>query len=374
MAAPKIILLFLLVTLLVPIAHSLGIGPAKIQIDFEQGDKEYKQEFIVVNEADAEKPIELYVTGDEEAAKYFKLSQIKAVLKPKETRGFSFTAKFPDDLSPGQHKVRIGAVESAAGGGQFGARVGVELFVLVEVPVPGKYLTIDQFYIQNANAGQPTQLSLKVTNRGRETIEKITAVFEILDSKNKRTAAAILSESNLKLTESKTMETEIKTAGFVAGKYHANAEVTYDGIKKSTETNFRVGDLVINIIKVYGDSIKKDTIGKIFVDYESQWSETIKDVRPELKIYLGSNKIAETQGQQFSVEPFTAGTAAVFWDTRGLNAGEYDIQAVLSYENRTSTGSGKIRIVSFETGWLLAVLLIAIIIISMRIIKRRGKR
>ncbi|MBI4095276.1 MAG: hypothetical protein HY438_00280 [DPANN group archaeon] len=367
----KIFLPVILALFLFQATYALGIGPARIELSFEQG-KEYKSEFIVVNEADAEKPIELYVAGDEEAAKYFNLSQTKAIIKPKETRGFSFTAKLPDDLSPGQHKVRIGAVESAGAGGQVGARVGVELFVLVEVPIPGKYLTIDQFYIQNTNAGQPAQLSLKVTNRGKETIEKITAVFEIFDSKNKRTAAAILSESNLKPTESKIMETEIKTSGFVAGKYHANAEVTYDGIKKSTETNFRVGDLVINIIKVYGDNIKKDTIGKILVDYESQWSEAIKNVQPEVKIYKNQNKIAETQGQQFSVEPFTAGTSTIFWDARGLNAGEYDIEAALHYENKTSTGKGKIQIVSFEFSWLLVALLAVLIVIGIRLAK--GKK
>ncbi len=369
----KLLLLLVAFLLILPVAYSLGIGPAKIQIDFEPG-KDYTNSFIVVNEADVGKTVDLYVTGDTEAVKYFNLSETQATLKPKETRGFTFTANFPENLTPGQHKVRVGAVEHVGAGGQVSARVGVELFVLVEVPIPGKYITVDSFEVSSTNAGQPAQLNLKITNRGKETINQINAAIDIFDANRKKAATVILTDSNLAPQNSKVLSTEIKTSGFIAGKYIAKADILYDDFKTSAEANFRVGDLLVNVLRVYGEDVNKDSIGKILIDFESQWSETIRNIRPEITISKTGQIISQTQGSEFSVEPFTAGTTTVFWDTRGQEAGEYDVKATLSYENKTSEGIGKIKIVSFEMTWMLAALFVIIALLSLRVFfkKRRS--
>ncbi len=366
MRSAALFLVFLATVIIsVNLAFALGIGPAKMNIEF-QPLAQSKYNFIVVNEVDAPKQIELYVAGDEEAARYFNLMEKTVTMKPKETRGFYFTFNQPAKMTPGQHKVRIGAVESLPGSGQLGAKIGVESIIIVEVPVPGKYITINSLDAPNIAMGQSLPISLIIANRGNQTVEKVTVAFDVLNSRGQREATALVTEMGITPSESRTITTEIKTTGLLAGKYGLKAAIDYDGTKAETETSFGVGERVINILRVYGDDIKKGDVGKILVDYGSQWNDKIDGIRTIVKISNSSGVIGQLQGQEFSVDPFGSGTTIVTWDSRTVGAGEYDAQAILSYAGKTSTNSGKIKIVSFEiTTFILAAILIILVLISL---------
>ncbi len=359
--------LVLLATVLIStnLALALGIGPAKIIIEF-QPLAQSKYNFIVVNEIDAPKQIELYVAGDEEASKYFNLFEKTVMLKPKETRGFYFTFNQPAEMAPGQHKVRIGAVESLPGAGQLGARIGVESIVVIEVPVPGKYIVVNSLEVPNIAVGQPLPIKLTLVNRGNQTVEKVAAAFDVLNSRGQREATVLVTESNIVPAESRTIAAEIKTTELLAGKYGLKAAIDYDGNKAEAEASFGVGERVINVLRVYGDDIKKGAIGHILVDYGSQWNDKIDGVHAIVKISNSSGIISQLQGQEFSVDPFGSGTTVITWDTRNVGAGEYDAQAILSYAGKTSTNSGKMKIVGFEiTTYILAAILIILTVISL---------
>ncbi len=358
----QIMLILLMLVASLSAAHALGIGPAKIEINYKPNSSD-TYAFIVVNDPDAERGIDLYIDGDKEAAKYTTLSATGARLAPKEIRQFYFTTNFTDALTPGQHKLRIGAVESTARPGFVGARIGAEIIVLIEVPIPGKYIIIDDFSATDVKVGQQLPISLRLTNRGNATIKTITSAVELVSISGQKVATAILSYSNLEPASTATLSTEIKTNNILAGKYNAKAEIDYDRVRTSIERQLRIGELHINILQVNGDDIKKNSIGKILIQYESEWNDPIEHVVPRVELLKAGDVVAQTQGQEFLVGSFGNGISTIFLDANGLEAGEYDIKGILDYENKTAIKTGKIKIVSFEISWVLAVALVVLIAI-----------
>jgi hypothetical protein len=376
-ALKNIGLVFLLcLTIAVQLAdvRALGIGPPLMDINF-QPNTEAKYDFIVANSLDEQRQIDLYVAGDDEAAKYVKLSEYAAILKPKESRGFSFTTSFPDKMTPGQHKIRVGAVEHTASGGLVGARVGVEIIVLIEVPLPGRYLTIDRFDVQDSRVGRPALLNLILTNKGKEKINNILAVSDILNARGEKAITTVLTFSGLEPTKSTTLSMLVKTDDFPAGKYRAKASVDYDGLKVFADTEFRVRDLLVNILKIRGENIKKDQIGKILVDFESLWDGDINNIKPTAIITKDGVTVAQLTGEDTSVRPYGANTATIYWDTHGLEAGAYGVEATLFYGNKTATGQDIVIISSTSTTTIaLIIVALALIVLSYLFVGRRRRR
>jgi len=126
-------------------AWAIGIGPGRIEADFQPG-AEYDYSFQVLNNEKRTIDVELYVSGD--LAKYITLSENSTTLLPGEAKIFNFHIKMPEELEPGKHDTRIGAVEAVSPEAPLAARAGVELQFWVHVPYPEKYIAVDIIYSQ----------------------------------------------------------------------------------------------------------------------------------------------------------------------------------------------------------------------------------
>lgn len=162
------IILFAFLLLCGP-ALAIGIGPGRIEVDFEPG-AEQDYPFQVLNNEDRQLDIEIYASGD--LAEYVTLSQMNATLFPGETKIFSFHVKMPETLEPGKHDTRIGAVEVVSPEAPLAARAGVELQFWVYAPYPEKYIAIDVVHSEprinesmefNITLSNPVKVNLMAT-------------------------------------------------------------------------------------------------------------------------------------------------------------------------------------------------------------------
>lgn len=154
---------------------AIGIGPGRIEVDFEPG-SEQDYSFQVLNNEDRRIEVELYVSGD--LAEYVVLSQENASLSPGETKIFSFHVEMPGTLEPGKHDTRIGAVEAVSPQAPLAARAGVELQFWVYVPYPEKYISID---IVHSESKVNESMEFNITLRNPVKVDlTATADLEIL--------------------------------------------------------------------------------------------------------------------------------------------------------------------------------------------------
>ena len=343
-------------------ASAIGIGPARTIINFEPN-YEDTITYVVVNGGTGVLKANLYVSGD--LRDYITLSMSEVTLGPGETKTFECRIKLPAEITPGRHDIRIGAGEAApAGTGTVAALAAVESQLWIDAPYPGKYVEAS-FAVTNAALGGLSDLTLSVTNKGKDNLTAVSADVSIYDAKNEIVGNVKMPAKGIVVGD--TAELKGSWKGEKVGVYRAIASISYDGSIKTVETEFKIGDLLVEITGVRADEIAEGNIGKISVDIDSLWNEDIEGVYVEVDV----------NGEKLTAGPITLGawsnaTLVAFWDTKGVAPGNYDASIIAHYSGKTATKAAVLKVGS--TFNLLPYAAAAIIIIILLFIFLRRKK
>lgn len=346
-------------------ALAIGIGPSRLIIDFEPN-YEDTITYTVINAEDILLRASLYVKGD--LKDYITLSTTELVLDPGESKSFEVRLKLPAQISPGRHDIRIGASEAEpAGIGTVAALAAVEAQLWIDAPYPGKYIEVG-FDATNAAVNEMVDFTLTVTNKGKQNLSSVSAAIDIYEKRsNEKVGDVDIAGKSVAVGD--TVELEGRWKGTQVGAYRAVATVSYDGSTKTAEKEFKVGDLVVEILGIRAEDIRENSIGKISIDIDSLWNEDIENVYAEVDV----------NGEKMTSGPIVLGawsnaTLNVFWDTGGVSAGEYDADVTVHYAGKTATKKIILTVKPAQNIWMYALAIAIILALLFFIFRRKRKR
>lgn len=350
-----VILLFIII-LLIKDVYAIGISPGRTTINFEPNLKQ-DIKFTIINNEHKDMKVVLSVEG--ELANYVTLHNVLVDFKAnEEAKNFVYGVSLPASLEkPGVNEANIIAMELPPEADQEGAFIGATAAVAtqlhVNVPYPGKYLTVD-LQVEEAEPSEPVIFHIPVMNFGEEDILHAQASIDILGANNEK---IVTIESEDKSIKAKQKDEFVIgwDADVNSGAYHAIVVVRYDGKIARVEKNFNVGNLMIDVNSITVNNFRLGGIAKFNILVESKWNEKIKDVYGQMLIDdEDGNNIADFKTASVDVDPFARQEMVAYWDTEGVKEGTYDGKIILHYLGRTTERAleTKIGFDSIETSIL----------------------
>lgn len=338
-----VLLLALLITSMVMSgsACAIGITPGRTTIDYEPGLEEEVQ-FTVLNNEHKDMNVMLYVDEGSLSDIIALYDNIVIFRADEDFKTFKYKYKLPSEMSsPGTHQVDIVAMDmpnSKSGGGAFvGATTAVVTQLLIRVPYPGKYATVD-VDVPATKSGEPVNFFIKTRNLGEDAIESAQATIDILGPTNERVATLETEEASIGAKSWKEFKVVWENPPN-PGIYYASVTLRYDednegGIAKSSK-EFAVGDLFIDVTDIQVRNFRLGGVAKFEIQTESKWNQKIDDVYGNMLIEDDQGKsVADVKTASFDVEPFAREQLDAYWETEGVKAGDYSGRFVLHYAGR----------------------------------------
>lgn len=319
-------------------AQAIGVTPGRTTVDFEPG-LEKEVTFTVINNDQKEMRVLVYAEGD---LKDY-ITAEKNFLEFKETdesKAFTYKFRLPDNIEkPGDHWTKIMVMEMPPEEGEEGqvimSTVAVVHQLRVKVPYPGKYAELD-LVIHEAEPGEEVAFFVKVDNLGTEKIQKAFATIDILGPTNEKIA----------IIESGEASVDPKTRGEIIvhwkadvnpGVYHAVVTLNYDGVIARAEKNFGVGAMRVDVLDIIVRDFELGGIAKFEVNVENKWNQRIDGVYGEIIMSdQEGNQITSFKSASVDIEPLQRASLYAYWDTEGVEKGEYESKLILHYAEKTS--------------------------------------
>ena len=377
----KIITLFvfLIVSVLVLINPTYAVGisfPSNNELDFKPGLEKTFNFAVSASRMD----VELFVLGY--LSEYVTLS--KTIIKSENTdRSFKVIVKLPEKIEiPGHHKVWITAkevIDNSKISGNVGTSCDAMVYILIHILNPGKYVEMS-LSAPNINLNEPVNFAVNVKSFGEEDISSIKAAIDVYSPDNEKLATIYTDEKPLKSNTEETLHAQLSTIGYHAGTYSAVAILNYDGETKEDKKSFRIGELKIKIIN-YTKEFEKDKINKLDIEIESDWGNKIENVYGKIKI---NESIIQTPN--IELLPWEKKIITTYWDTTNIQAGFYDAEITIYYEDKTTTETGMVSVIEkkvtfaeepgvirLSTTTMLILIIILLIIVDIIWITKKGK-
>ncbi len=371
MKKTEVILLLLLMVIFISckVSAVVGVSPGLYEVNFQPG---LKESYIFSYTFDEGVVADVYVKGD--LAEYVTLNTNQLV----GSGGVMATLQLPDQIEiPGDHKIYIGAKQSTSSGGTVGIVGNVRGIILVKVPYPGTYASIDYFQVVNANQGDPVNFTLKVDNLGKEAVN-LEAYIEVYNDED--TSIEILPLGNIYLNpkEEHLFKKSLETTNYKSGNYRARAVLKYEGGELTEETEFKIGTLNVAISN-YTKEVMRNKISPFDVEIESFWNNKIPKVYAEVKI-IGYDK--EFLTPSLDLNPWQKTKLSGFFDTTGIEEDKFQANITVHYAGKQTNQIVDVKFKK-ETdytlyaliggGIFLGILLISIIIAMIILFMRLGK-
>jgi hypothetical protein len=270
-----------------------------------------------------------------------KISQIT-----KQDQIYTFTVNFtlPQTTTLyGSQEMRVTVTEKLKNPRMIGTLIGLTGLIFVEVPYPGLYLQAD-LTVADVNIDETAYIDINVWNRGSINISEVSAVAEV-SSGDKKLATLETEKVSLPVTNSYTLSAPFETKGLKPGLYTVNATVTYDGnnkIQKSTE--FRIGTKDLKLIN-YTKEFIQGKINKFDFLIESGWNNPLEEVYVIAYIEREGKSVAQIKTPTFSINPWERVAVTAYWDTGGIDIGEYLVSFIINFDENKVTQEGTITVI-----------------------------
>lgn len=335
MNSKKVFIGILIFILLAPIIHSIGIGLWVEEINFEPNLNQNFDAFIN-NNVGSDIRVKLVKGGA--LTEYLTFSDEYLDIPTGGRAFFTFNLKFPETITPGRNRIDIGAedvTQTTAGG--ISAKTAVYMGFYVRAPYPGKYIEAS-FSVPDIEKEQIATLSVSLTSRGDEIIDKVDGFIEIFEQDNKIDVLNLEPIINLKPGESKTINTKWNTIGHSVGGYKAKAYVNYDNKQLTLDANFKIGTLLIKITN-YTKELYKDEINKFDIDIENLWNIEINEAYGEVELNNQKAKTLKT-----SLPPWGKTKINAYIDTTNMALGNHIANIKVYYADKITEEIGNITI------------------------------
>lgn len=308
-----------------------------INIDYKEG-IEKEIEFYVFNTE--HKNMKVLITINGELNNSIELNENLVDFVPSDvSKKFVYKFKMPVDIAnnPGLHSARIDALEipNVSPGEAYSpsvSRIASELNVYV--PYPGKYVEAD-LNIMNAEQNATALFSISLINRGKEAIAEAKSRIDIYTLLDERIASI---ESDSKpIPESGNAVLNAKwDVNSLPGDYVAKYSILYDGNSRVFEKKFAIGLKNITIEGLLVNNFQLGGIAKLQILVENKWNQELKDVFVNLLVYNKNSQVmADIKSATESIPALSKKELIAYWDSAGVEEGEYNSNLKINYENRT---------------------------------------
>ena len=330
------IILMLIVVL--PSVLGLGITPGRTTINYEPG-LEKEVVFSVLNNEHKNMQVMLMIQGGLNGSVTL-YDSIVDFTPSEESKQFKYKVKLPDSIAkePGLHSADIVALEipKAGSDGTFvGATVAVVSQVYVYVPCPGKCIDAD-LNVLDAEENSTATFVIPVINRGKLGIGNIRAIIDVynLDYEKKATIE----------TDSWPLEPGARTelsgkweVNLNSGNYIAKVSIFYDGETENFEKQFSIGKNMLTIESIFVNNFQLGEIAKLQILVENRWNQDLPGVYANLLVYNNENQVmADVKSAGEDIPALTKKTLIAYWDTVGVEEGEYDGKLMVKYGEKST--------------------------------------
>jgi hypothetical protein len=260
---------------------------------------------------------------------------------------FWVTINLPEYIAePGDHKLNILVYEEYVASGAVGTRTEIVNEIKVFVPFDGRYLKLKNFVARDIAVGEKGIFTASFENLGNTMINTIYMDVDIYDNATNEKVDSISSNViSLNSFVSDSVEAVWKNTPNSNGVYYAKAKINYDGKSLNAEDEFRVGEMLVEILS-FSNEIGKSKTEPLDITVESKWNSEVKDV-------YASIVINEVEFKSFPVNlpSWESETMTAYIDTSSLEVGEiYPIDITIYYSGKTSTQTGEVEIIPSRFG------------------------
>jgi hypothetical protein len=322
-------------------ALAIGITPGRTTIDFEPGLQEEVQ-FTILNNDHKDMNVLFYVKEGPLSDIVTLYDNIITMRADEDFKSFKYSISMPDEINePGMHEVNIIATDlpntKDYGGAFVGATTAVVTQLMIRVPYPGKYATVE-VEVPATKTGEPVNFFIKTRNLGEEDIGSAYAAIDILGPTNELVERLETDEASIGAKSWKEFKVVWERPPN-PGIYYASVTLRYDednegGMAKARK-EFSVGDMFIDVTDIQVRNFRLGGVAKFEIQTESRWNQKIEGVYGNMLIEdSGGNSVADVKTASVDVEPFGREELAAYWETEGVKAGDYTGRFVLHYAGR----------------------------------------
>lgn len=353
---------------------AIGMSPAKIEIDFQPNLRKSITFYAHHNE-DYKTNLTFYVKGD--LKKYVRLDKDSYYLEGKESVPIIAQLSLPSSWEkPGQSIIFVGVRDNPIEIplGTITATVGVEAAIIINVPYPGKYAEII-LEADNVDINETANFRIRFRNLGKERINYIQGELVVYDERDKEIAKIPVKHSGIEAGLETVIGANMKTDGLRAGPYKVIAILDYDGKKTTSETMFRIGDLIVELFN-WSSVVKKGGIYPVDLWIRSLWNKDLQDVYADVIISRNNDVVSSLRSPSVNIGPYGEKRLNVYWDTGNKN-GVYDMDVTLKYADKSNTKRTGIEVKGIEVNLNLILLILILVLIFIDVIwliKRKKKK
>ncbi len=368
-------LIIIALILLTGQASAIGISPSRIILHYEPGLEETLS-FTVYNGDASPTNVRLYSHGELANMTLFDKDAMEMMSDSRDT--FNVKIKLMQgEYEPGDHAVFIGAVEQAER--QSGNRMsvaavtGVESQVYVRVPYPGKYLSAS-VSTEDVIMGQPVIFKVIASSLGDENLDNVTAIIDVYDPQGAKVISLASGSESIGPKESKELYAEWAPANASTGIYRATATVYYDGKTAAAETNFRLGDMILEIVDATAEMMGSSVV-RFVIDVQSSWNDAIQGIYATINVTdAGGNAAGSTSTAPTTISRWSKAQIEAFLKADNLNDGTYDALIMLHYNGKSSEKKVQFEIEreKFRINPLYALITLLILVIIYLLVSKRG--
>ena len=388
-AKRSIIVLITILAILPAMCLAAGVSPGKAVINFFPN---------------AMQTIEYTISGYGEfhitnkACEFLKFNNDTNKLETGTIR-FSVTLMLPNKMEPGVHDcgflIKQGKLNeniNPSTGGSMGAISQVGAVIKINVPVKGKYATIS-LSADNANKGEPVYFKVGVNNLGDTPLKDLSAVIDVTDIDGNIMETIHTTSGDAEPFSGVELWKRMETTDYEPARYNARALLAYGGEKPAyAETTFLIGKLFVKFLN-FQTNATAGKINPVNVDVESWWGDTIENVRAEISMFNASGVFkGNFRTESVDLQPWQKATLQGYWDTNGLEAGNYTANITLKYkggetnenvkvmlqkqpeEEKTNESFEKIKGMLINPIFLAVIVIILVINVSVWIIKQKKQK
>ncbi len=314
------------------VSASLGISPAKKELNFVPGQKIIIQYSVFSDNPD--KKLTLELSGELEPY---------ATISTTEVIGggtFFVTLDLPMSMAkPGPNHLGVEVKEEPPQNQFIGTAVNIISPVIVNVPYPGKYAEVS-LLIPNGNVNEKIPVEVKVVNRGVEPLTLGTNV-RFYDSNGDEIETMDFDSVDIGVGEEKFFRRFLDTNGYVAGNYIAEAVVKYGGEETRLNSTFRIGSLSVRVVN-FTNELPKGGIYKFYVELESQWNSDLAEIYADVNFTKDGNSIF-FRTPSIDLKAWQRTSITGYVDTSEME-GTYNTNVTLRYSGQQTSAEGTLRI------------------------------
>ena len=308
----------------------------KIVIDHMPG-YETEDVFYITNKESYVSTYDIFTANEEGASlgEYFTIipNRIESV-KPGETRSFTVRLDLPDYIdNPGKNLMLVKArIDASADNAMLRAFPSVAILYVINVLRPEKYVQTGIIF-PNMNEDEKTDVGFSIYNLGQPSISSTKGNITVISKETQQVVATLFvpEQRNIVSWEQRSLITEFDSYGLQAGKYQAFGTIYWDENVSNMDINFSIGKMTVNILN-FTKLFEYNSISKFDIEIESGWNTEIKNIYAEVFIYdTAGNQVQKFKSVNTNLEPWETKTLDAYFDTTGLEIGEYKARVVLEY-------------------------------------------